>query len=332
MSEAKSQKKLKIIIYSLMEYDQAEYERYKDRFSFRFMKNKLDKNTAVFAYGCDVAVACPFDDVSAEAIDELIEAGVKLIAMRCAGHNNVDIEYARGKIPVVYVPDYSPYSIAEYSIALMLCAVRKVHKAYNHSREHNFSVSNMSGYEFFGKTVGIVGEGRIGICVINVCRAMGMKVLVNTPHPKLLDGVEYVSLDELYERSDVIQLHCSLTPQTHHMINDESISRMKDGVVIVNTARGGLIDTDALIRGLASRKIRAAALDVYEKEANTFTVDMTEDILEDNVMQVLLGFPNVIISPHMAYFTQESIDALCDTTISNIDDIFETGDCKNRLC
>lgn len=324
--------KLKVIIYSLMDYDQREYERYKDAFKMKFLKNKLDASTAVFAFGCDVVIACPFDDVSAPVIDELIEAGVKLIAMRCAGFNNVDVGYAKGKIPVVRVPDYSPYSIAEYSVGLMLCVVRNMHRVYNRSREHNFSITNFAGFEFRGRTVGIVGEGRIGSCVVETCKALGMRVIVNTPHPRNTEGVEYVSLNELYARSDVIQLHCPLTKDNRHMINDESIAKMKDGVVIINTARGALVDTEALIRGLSSRKIRAAGLDVYEREANTFLVNLEDDILEDDVMQILLGFPNVILSPHMAYFTQESLNALCDTTVKNIREFFETGDCKNRIC
>ena len=265
--------KLKIMMYSLLDYDIRQYERYKDTYNLTFLKNRLDRNTAVFAFNCDAVIACPMDEINAEVIDELVECGVKLLAMRSAGYNNVDVAYAKGKLPVVRVPDYSPYSIAEFATALMLTAVRKTHKSYSRTREHNFSLDNLTGFEFHGKTVGIVGEGRIGSAAISICKGMGMRVLVNTPHPRQTEGVEYVSLDELYRRSDVIQLHCPLTSENHYMINDDAIAEMKQGVVLINTARGGLIDTRALIRGLNTRKISAAGIDVYEKEAGTFTVD-----------------------------------------------------------
>ena len=271
------------------------------------------------------------DEINAEVIDELVECGVKLLAMRSAGYNNVDVAYAKGKLPMVRVPDYSPYSIAEFATALMLTAVRKTHKSYSRTREHNFSLDNLTGFEFHGKTVGIVGEGRIGSAAISICKGMGMRVLVNTPHPRQTEGVEYVSIDELYRRSDVIQLHCPLTSENHYMINDDAIAGMKQGVVLINTARGGLIDTRALIRGLNTRKISAAGIDVYEKEAGTFTVDYTNDILEDETLQILLGFPNVVLTAHQAYFTEESLSALCDTTMDNIREFFETGTCRNMI-
>ncbi len=323
--------KLKIMMYSLLDYDIKEYERYKNEFDMTFLRHKLDRNTAVFSFDCDAVIACPMDEIGREVIDELLECGVKLLAMRSAGYNNVDLQYAKGRLPVVNVPDYSPYSIAEFAAALMLTVIRKTHKSYTRTREHNFSINNLTGFELYGKTVGIVGEGRIGSAAIAICKGFGMHVIVNTPHPRNAEGVEYVTLDELFERSDIIQLHCPLTAENRHLINDDTIRRMKDGVVIVNTARGGLIDTRALIRGLNAKKISAAGIDVYENEAGTFTVDYTNDILEDETLQILLGFPNVVVTAHQAYFTQDSLTALCDTTMQNIREFFESGSCRNLI-
>ena len=325
-------KKLKIMMYSLEDYDIRQYERYRKQYDMKFLKTRLDEDTAVFSFDRDVVVACPMDVVNAAVIDELAECGVKLLAMRSAGYNNVDLVRAREQnLPVVNVPDYSPYSIAEFAVALMLTVGRNTHKAYNRTREHNFSIDYLTGFEFHGKTVGIIGEGLIGQCVIRICQGMGMQVLVNTPHPHGIEGVEYVPLEELYERSDIIQLHCAMNETTHHMINDESIAKMKDGVLLVNTARGGLVDTEALIRGLRSRKIRGAGIDVYEFERGTFTVNYAEDILDDDLLQILLGFPNVVVTSHQAYFTVESLTSLCDTTIQNIEEFFKTGTCRNLL-
>lgn len=322
---------MKVIFYSIQDYDRECYKRYQKDYRMIFLESRLDESTAVFAFGCDVVVACPFDVINAAVIDELVEAGVKLLAMRSAGYNNVDVEYARGKLPIVRVPDYSPYSVAEFAVTLMMTVIRNPHKAYIRTRAHDFSINHLAGFEIHGKTAGIIGEGRIGKCTIDICRGLGMKILVNTPHPQGLPDVEYVGLDELYARSDVIQLHCPLTKDNRHMINDDAIAKMKPGVVIVNTARGGLIDTQALIRGLLSRKIRGAGLDVYENEAGTFTVDYTEDILADEQLQVLLGFPNVVITAHQAYFTSESLNNICDTTMKNIKEFFEKGSCVNMI-
>jgi D-lactate dehydrogenase len=322
---------MKVIFYSIQDYDRDSFLKYKKDFKMIFVKTRLDESTAVFAFGCDVVVGCPYDVINAAVIDELLEAGVKLLAMRSAGYNNVDVEYARGKLPIVRVPDYSPYSVAEFAITLMLTVIRNPHKAYIRTRAHDFSINQLAGFEIHGKTVGVIGEGKIGKCTIDICKGMGMKILVNTPHPRGLPDVEYVGLDELFERSDVIQLHCPLTKDNRHMINDETIAKMKPGVAIINTARGGLIDTQALIRGLLSRKIRGVGLDVYENESGTFTVDYTEDILADEQLQILLGFPNVVITAHQAYFTNESMDNICDTTIRNIKEFFETGTCVNMI-
>lgn len=326
-----SNAKPKIILYSVREYDAVRFERFTNQFNMKFLEHRLDERTAVFAYGCDAVVACPMDIITAPVIDELVECGVKLLAMRSAGYNNVDIAHARGRLSVVRVPDYSPNSVAEFAAALMFTLIRGTHKAYNRTRSHDFSINNLAGFELHGKTCGIVGEGRIGSCAVNISKGIGMKVLVNTPHPRGTPGVEYCSLDELFERSDVIQLHCPLTEANRHMINDASIARMKQGALLINTARGGLVDSEALIRGLVSRRIRGAALDVYENEGGTFTVDYTNDILEDRVLQILLGFPNVIITSHQAYFTEESLENICITTMENIREFLETGECKNLI-
>ena len=325
-------KKAKVMIFGLEEYNIPLYERYRDRLDLKIPNARLNEDTAVFTFGCDAVVPSNLDSIHAAVIDELAESGVKLIALRSAGYDYVDIGYAKEKgLAVANVPDYSPWSIAEFAVALMLTVVRNTHKAYNRTREHNFSISQLAGFEFHGKTVGVIGEGKIGQCTVSICKGMGMKVLVSTPHPHMIDEVEYVSLDELYSRADVIQLHCPLNATTYHLINDEAIGKMKPGVVLVNTARGGLIESQALIRGLISGGIRAAGLDVYEKESAIFTKDYTNDILGDDVLQILLGFPNVLLSSHQAYFTVESLNGLCDTTVQNILEFYKTGTCRNLL-
>ena len=233
----------------------------------------------------------------------------------------MDLRAAFGKIHVVHVPAYSPYAVAEHAIALLLTSVRRIHKAYNRTREFNFSLNGLTGFDFHGKTVGVVGTGKIGRIFIDICRGFGMNVIAYDLFPAKDSGIDYVSLEELLEQSDIISLHCPLTDGTRHMINAEAIGKMKKGVVIVNTSRGALIDAEALLEGIKARKIGAACLDVYEEEADVFFEDR------------LISMPNVIVTSHQAFLTEEALNNIAETTVSNILSCFEKdGMCDNELC
>ena len=271
--------------------------------------------------------------MNSAVIKKLYEFGVKLIALRCAGYNNVDVQAAFGKIHVVHVPAYSPYAVAEHAIALLLTSVRRIHKAYNRTREFNFSLNGLTGFDFHGKTVGVIGTGKIGRIFIDICRGFGMHVVAYDRFPPKDSDIEYVSLDELFERSDIISLHCPLTDETRHMIGADAISKMKKGVVIVNTSRGGLIDAEALLEGIKTRKIGAACLDVYEEEADIFFEDRSGHILDDDLLSRLISMPNVIVTSHQAFLTEDALNNIAETTVNNILSYFENdGICDNELC
>ena len=300
---------------------------------FRFLETKLNEDTAELAKGCDVVCVFVNDIVNSAVIKKLYEFGVKLIALRCAGYNNVDVQAAFGKIHVVHVPAYSPYAVAEHAIALLLTSVRRIHKAYNRTREFNFSLNGLTGFDFHGKTVGVIGTGKIGRIFIDICRGFGMHVVAYDRFPPKDSDIEYVSLDELFERSDIISLHCPLTDETRHMIGADAISKMKKGVVIVNTSRGGLIDAEALLEGIKTRKIGAACLDVYEEEADIFFEDRSGHILDDDLLSRLISMPNVIVTSHQAFLTEDALNNIAETTVNNILSYFENdGICDNELC
>ena len=320
-------KNMKLAFFSTKPYEQAVFKPYEKDFGiqFRYFNRHLTKDTAVYSYGCDAVCAFVNDTVNATVIDELVQCGVKVLALRCAGYNNVDLEYAKGKLTVVRVPAYSPYAVAEHAASLLLTAVRHIHKAYIRTREFNFSLNGLVGFDLHGKTVGIIGEGKIGQIFMNICRGFGMKLLVNTNHPRGAEDVEYVSVDEICRRSDIISLHCPLFPETMHLINAERIAMMKDGVVIVNISRGALIDSNALIDGLKSRKIAAAALDVYEDEGALFYEDYSEDIVLDDTIARLISMPNVIVTSHQGFLTRDALESIAKTTVENLK-AFERGE------
>ena len=272
------------------------------------------------------------DDINPEVIDKLQANGVKLIALRCAGYNNVDIEYAYGKIHVVRVPAYSPYAVAEHAMAMLLTSVRRIHKAFIRTRDFNFSLNGMTGFDMHGKTVGVVGTGKIGRIFIDICRGFGMNVIAYDKYPAVDSGIKYVSLDELWEQSDIISLHCPLTDESRHMINEESISKMKKGVVIINTSRGALIDSEALLEGIKDRKVGAACLDVYEEESNIFFHDYSNHIVNDDVLARLISMPNVIVTSHQAFLTSEALSNIADTTLANVREFLQEGKCINEIC
>ena len=326
---------IQVAFFDAKAYDLPSFERCgrEHDIRFRFLETKLNEDTADLARNCDGVCVFVNDTVNAAVIEKLHQCGVRLIALRCAGYNNVDVRAAFGKIHVVHVPAYSPYAVAEHAIALLLTSVRRIHKAYNRTREFNFSLNGLTGFDFHGKTVGVIGTGKIGRIFIDICRGFGMKVIAYDRFPAPDSGIDYVTPDELFARSDVISLHCPLTDETRHMIDAAAIEKMKKGVVIVNTSRGGLIDTEALLEGIKARKIGAACLDVYEEEADVFFEDRSGHILNDDLLSRLISMPNVIVTSHQGFLTEEALDNIAETTVNNILSYFEKdGICDNELC
>ena len=326
--------KTKIAFFDAKEYDIASFENANanGEFEVKFFETKLGADTVNLATGYDAVCVFVNDDVNSEVIDALVKGGVKLIALRCAGYNNVDIEHAYGKIHVVRVPAYSPYAVAEHALALLLTSIRRIYKAFIRTRDHNFSLSGLTGFDLHGKTVGVVGTGKIGRIFTDICKGFGMNVLAYDKFPAKDSGLDYVSLDEIWEKSDVISFHCPLTDETKHMVNRDSIAKMKKGVVLVNTSRGALIDSEALLDGIKDRKIGAACLDVYEEESDVFFHDFSGHIIEDDTLARLISMPNVIVTSHQAFLTQEALSNIADTTLSNIRQFMEEGRCDNELC
>ncbi len=324
---------IKTAMFDAKPYDMGGFRKFLEgtEIELKMFEAKLNEDTAALTRGYDVVIAFVNDDISGKVIDILIENGVKLIAMRCAGFNNIDLKHARGKIPIVRVPDYSPYAIAEHAAAMLLASIRRIHKAYIRTKDFNFSLNGLIGFDLHGKTVGIIGTGKIGRCFINICRGFGMRVIAYDPFPVHDSGIEYVPLDELFRRSNIISLHCPLTSETNHLINSRTIAKMKQGVVIVNTSRGGLIDTEALLEGIKSKRIGAACLDVYEEESDIFFEDYSGHIVQDDTLARLMTMPNVLITSHQAFLTIEALSNIAETTIDNIISFFYNGELKNEI-
>lgn len=326
---------IKVAFYDAKAYDKPSFEKYGKihDMQFRYLETKLNEDTAELASGCGAVCVFVNDTVTSKVIDRLYALGIKLIALRSAGYNNVDVHACFGKIHVVHVPAYSPYAVAEHAMALLLTSVRRIHKAYNRTRDFNFSLSGLTGFDLHGKTVGVIGTGKIGRIFMDICRGFGMHVIAYDLFPAKDSGIEYVSIDELLSRSDIISLHCPLTQETRHMINADAIGKMKKGVVIINTSRGALIDAEALLDGIKARKVGAACLDVYEEEADIFFEDRSGHILNDELLSRLISMPNVIVTSHQAFLTEEALNNIAETTVNNILSYFENdGMCDNELC
>ena len=326
---------IRIAFFDTKEYDKESFEKVAAArdVEVKYLETKLSEHTAELARGCDAVCVFVNDTVNAAVIDKLYECGVKMIALRCAGYNNVDLQRAYGKIHVVHVPAYSPYAVAEHAAALLLTSIRRIHKAYNRTRDFNFSLNGLTGFDLHGKTAGIIGTGKIGRIFSDICRGFGMHVIAYDRFPAKDSGIEYVTLDELLERSDIISLHCPLTEETKHLINAAAIDKMKKGVVILNTSRGALIDTEALLLGIKARKVGAACLDVYEEEADIFFEDRSGHILNDELLSRLISMPNVIVTSHQAFLTQEALHNIAETTMNNIQSYFENDSLlDNELC
>ncbi|MBR2524006.1 MAG: 2-hydroxyacid dehydrogenase [Clostridiales bacterium] len=325
---------MKIAFYDAKDYDRNSFiaSNGNDEFDIRYLETRLTADTYKLAEGCDAVCVFVNDEIDRFVIDRLCEMGIKLVALRCAGYNNVDVEYAYGKIHVVRVPAYSPYAVAEHAIALLLTSIRRIHKAYIRTRDFNFSLEGMTGFDLHGKTVGVVGTGKIGRIFIDICRGFGMNVIAYDKFPAADSGIEYVSLDELWQRSDIISFHCPLTDENRHMVNADSISRMKKGVVLINTSRGALIDSEALLNAIKDRKVGAACLDVYEEESNVFFHDYSNHIVNDDILARLISMPNVIVTSHQAFLTEEALSNIADTTLSNVREFFSSDACSNEVC
>ena len=327
---------MKILFYGTKNYDEEFFEKLLPSFpgiTIKFTEANIHEETASLAKGYEAICAFVNADLGTEIIEELHNQGVKLILMRCAGYNNVDLETAhKYGIKVLRVPGYSPEAVAEHAMALALTANRHTHKAYIKCRENNFALSGLMGVNFYGKTAGIIGTGKIGQAMARICRGFGMKVISYDlfPNPNL-DCVEYVSLDELLAQSDLISLHCPLTKETRHLINAETIEKMKDGVILVNTSRGGLIRTDDLIAGIREHKFFAVGLDVYEEETDFVFEDMSEMILPSSITQRLLSFPNVVMTSHQGFFTREALTNIAETTMENARAYMNGEELKNEV-
>ena len=321
-----------ISFYDTKPYDKKYFNIINEQYGFtiNYFETKLSTRTAKLAEGSDAVCAFVNDDVSAPTIDALHKLGIKIIAMRCAGYNNVDIRYAQDKIPVVRVPAYSPHAVAEHAMALLLTLNRRIHKAFLRTRDFNFSLNGLTGFDLYGKTVGVVGTGKIGSAFIDICRGFGMKVLAYDVFPNL-DGVEYVDMETLLKRADLISLHCPLTPSTRHIINAKSIDKMKKGVFIVNTSRGALIDSEALLYGLLNEKLGGACLDVYEEESDLFYEDNSATIVKDDILSRLICLPNVIVTSHQGFLTGEALTNIASTTLENISEFFADGSLDNQI-
>lgn len=328
----------KIAFFGTKPYDQKSFNEANERFGFdiRYYKGQLNMNNLVLTQGVEAVCIFVNDMADAQIIEGMAKNGVKLLALRMAGFNNVDLQAAQEYgIKVVRVPAYSPYAVAEYAVALMLALDRKIHRAYWRTRDGNFSLHGLMGFDMHGKTVGIIGTGKIAKILIHILNGFGMKILAYDVYPDFKFAAEnkvtYTTLDELYEHSDIISLHCPLTEETKYLINEDSIRKMKDNVMIINTGRGLLIHTNDLIEGLKNKKIGAAGLDVYEEEGDYFYEDKSDKIIDDDVLARLLSFNNVIVTSHQAFFTKEAMENIADTTLRNMQDFVENKPLVNEV-
>lgn len=327
----------KIAFYDTKPYDECSFTEANEKFGFdiRFYKGHLNMNNVVLTKGVDVVCIFVNDTADAEVIRAMADNGVKLLALRCAGYNNVDLAAAKDKLKVVRVPAYSPYAVAEHAVALMLALNRKIHRAYWRTRDGNFALHGLMGFDMNGKTAGIIGTGKIARILIRILQGFGMKVVAYDLYPDEKYarevGISYVSLDGLYAQADMISLHVPLTDQTKNMIDAQSIAKMKEGTIIINTSRGQLIHTNALIEGLKSKKIAAAGLDVYEEEEGYFYEDQSDKIIDDDVLARLLSFNNVIVTSHQGFFTREAMHNIAETTLQNIQDFIDGKTLVNEV-
>lgn len=316
---------MRILFYDAKKYDVDSFDKELVKFSnieVEYLDTDLSRSTVALARGYDAVCAFVSSDCGAKVLEKLNEFGIKLLLLRCAGFNNVDIEAAdKYGITVLRVPGYSPEAVAEFAITIALAVNRHLHKSYIKVRENNFALTGLTGINFFGKTAGIIGTGKIGAAMCRICQGLGMKVIAYDAYVNPnLDFVEYKSFDEVLAESDLISLHCPLTEDNYHMINKDTIAKMKDNVILVNTSRGALVDTNDLIQGIRAKKFFGVALDVYEEETNNVFEDRADDILDNSVVARLLSFPNVIVTSHQGFLTEEALESISNTTLQNATD------------
>ena len=321
---------MKIAFYDTKQYDIDSFSKFDNKNEFKYFDTRLTSDTVYLANGYDAICIFVNDIVDKDIIDKLVEYGIKLILLRCAGYNNVDLKYCYGKIHVFRVPAYSPYAVAEHAMALLLTLNRKIHKAYIRTRNFNFEIQGLEGFDLKDKTIGVIGTGKIGKVFINICKGFSMKVIAYDTYQS--ENIEYVSLEYLLANSDIISLHCPLTKDTYHLIKTETINLMKRKPIIINTSRGGLINTKDLINAIKSKQISGACLDVYEEESNIFFKDYSSEIIEDETLLELISLPNVIVTSHQAYLTKQALDNIAQTTIRNMNDYINSGYGENELC
>ena len=321
-----------IAFFDTKSYDRESFSNFNnDEFNIRFFENKLNRDTVSMAACCDAVCAFVNDTIDKEVIEQLEKFGVKILALRCAGYNNVDLKYARGRLCVVRVPAYSPYAVAEHAMGMILMLNRKLHRAYIRTRDHNFSLEGLTGFDLNGKTVGIIGTGKIGIAFSKICKGFGVKIIGYDPYENKDFVGKYETLENLLKNSDIISLHCPLTKENKYFINDETVKMIKKGAYIINTSRGKLIDTQSLITGLKSGRIGAAGLDVYEEETDLFFEDFSDEIIKDDTLSNLISMPNVLVTSHQAFLTREALDSIAKTTLENLKSFFNTGSCENEI-
>lgn len=326
---------MKIAIYSTKSYDRKYIELINAKYNFdlEFFDFMLNESTARLAEHCEVVCIFVNDNGSRKVLEKLAALGVKIVALRCAGFNNVDLKAAQELgIQVVRVPSYSPEAVAEHTIGLMITLNRRIHRAYQRTREANFSLEGLIGFNMHGRTVGVIGTGKIGIAVMRILKGFGMNILAYDPfkNPVVEElGGQYVELDELYAKSHVITLHCPATPENYHLLNREAFAKMKDGVMIVNTSRGSLIDTQAAIDALKQRKIGALGMDVYENERDLFFEDKSNEVIQDDIFRRLSSCHNVLLTGHQAFLTEEALTNIADVTLSNVYKLKSGKECEN---
>jgi D-lactate dehydrogenase len=329
---------VKIAFFDAKPYDIESFEKAANAAEARitFFKSRLTAETAAMTQGFDAVCVFVNDVVDKAVIDALERNGVRLVAVRAAGYNNIDLKTIFRRIHVVRVPAYSPYAVAEHAVTLMLALNRKVHRAYFRTRDNNFSLDGLMGFDMHGKTAGIIGTGKIGRVAIDILKGFGMKVLAYDLMPDeeyaKNAGIEYTDLDRIYRDADVISLHCPLTKETYHLIGEASIAKMKKGVMLINTGRGMLIDTKALIEGLKTGQVGYAGLDVYEEESEYFFEDFSNKVIADDVLARLLSFNNVLVTAHQGFFTREALGNIASTTLGNIRDFFDGQKLPNEIC
>lgn len=327
---------MKILFYDTKKYDRESFDKILPKYNeleIEYTESDISAKTARYAAGFDAICAFVSSDLSKEVIEILAKEGVKLVLMRCAGFNNVDVKAAcKNEVIIMRVPGYSPEAVAEHAMALALASNRHIHKGYIKVRENNFSLTGLTGINFHHKTAGIIGTGKIGAAMCRICKGFGMRVIAYDlyQNPEL-DFVEYVKLEEVFENSDLISLHCPLTDDSYHMINEKTIKKMKDNVVLVNTSRGALIDTEDLIKGIRAHKFHSVGLDVYEEETDNVFENREDDIMQTSVTSRLLSFPNVIVTSHQAFLTEEALEAISYTTLENAKSYIEGDLIKQNI-